>query len=57
MSDTCDSCGAGGDDLVTVQRIYLTFSDGRPADHRVADEFETWCSVCRLSYPHQEIDA
>lgn len=58
MSDTCDSCGTGGDDLVTVQRIYVTFGDdGRPADHRMADEFETWCGVCRLSYPHQEIDA
>ena len=24
-------------------------------DQRLADEFETWCAVCRVTYPHQEV--
>ena len=43
MSDRCDSCGDHGPDLVTVQRIYVTFdAEHRPAGHQLADEFETW---------------
>jgi hypothetical protein len=57
MSDRCDSCGDTGGDLAMVQRIYLTFDEAhQPAGHRLADEFETWCEVCRVTYPHQEID-
>ncbi|MCB0969902.1 MAG: hypothetical protein KDA97_00055 [Acidimicrobiales bacterium] len=58
MSDRCDSCGDHGPDLVTVQRIYVTFdAEHRPAGHQLADEFETWCAVCRVTYPHQEVGA
>lgn len=57
MSDRCDSCGATGDDLATVQRIYITFDEAQqPSGHRMSDEFETWCAACRVTYPHQEID-
>lgn len=58
MSDRCDSCGDDGPDLATVQRVYLVFDEQqRPVDHRLADEFETWCAVCRVTYPHQAVDA
>ncbi|MEZ5137659.1 MAG: hypothetical protein R2702_04265 [Acidimicrobiales bacterium] len=58
MSDRCDSCGDDGDDLLTVQRIYLEFDESnQPVGERLADEFETWCVVCRLTYPHQEVQA
>ena len=58
MSDRCDSCGDDGPDLMTVQRIYVTFDDDhQPVGHQLADEFETWCIVCRLTYPHQEVQA
>lgn len=56
MSDRCDSCGDPGPDLLTVQRIYVLFDDHHnPVGERLADEFETWCSVCRITYPHQEV--
>lgn len=55
--DRCDSCGDEGTGFVTVQRVYLLLDeDHRPAGEQLADEFETWCPVCRLSYPHQVID-
>jgi len=58
MGDRCDSCGDDGPDLVTVQRVYLVFNEHQqPVDHRLADEFETWCPACRVTYPHQEVDA
>ncbi len=58
MSDRCDSCGDEGTGFVTVQRIYVIFDEtNQPVDNRLADEFETWCPVCQLSYPHQEITA
>lgn len=56
MSDRCDSCGDGGPDLVTVQRIYVEFDEANlPVGERLADEFETWCVVCRVTYPHQAV--
>lgn len=56
MSDRCDSCGDGGPGLATVQRVYLVFDEGRnPVDERLADEFETWCAICRSTYPHQDV--
>lgn len=56
MSDRCDSCGDDGPDLATVQRVYVTFDEkNQPTGERLADEFETWCAVCRLSYPHQAV--
>jgi hypothetical protein len=58
MSDRCDSCGDDGPDLLVVQRLYLIFDEhGAPNGERLADEFETWCAVCRLSYPHTEVQA
>jgi len=56
MSDRCDSCGDEVPDLITVQRIYVVFDERNVAvDERLADEFETWCAVCRVTYPHQEL--
>lgn len=58
MSDRCDSCGDPGPGLLVVQRIYVEFDEAhQPAGHRLADELETWCAVCRLTYPHQEVVA
>ena len=58
MSDRCDSCGDDGPDLATVQRIYVGLDEHRqPTVHRLSDEFETWCPVCRITYPHQAVDA
>ena len=58
MSDRCDSCGDDGPDLITVQRVYVLFDEAnQPTGQRLADEFETWCPVCRLTYPHQEVVA
>ena len=58
MSDRCDSCGDDGPDLVTVQRVYVLFDEqGAATGERLADEFETWCAVCRITYPHQVVDA
>lgn len=56
MSDRCDSCGDDGPDLATVQRVYVQFDDAHVAvGERLADEFETWCAVCRVTYPHQDV--
>lgn len=58
MSDRCDSCGDDGPDLITVQRIYFQFDEtNQPVGERLADEFETWCAVCRITYPHQQVVA
>lgn len=58
MSDRCDSCGDDGPDLVTVQRVYLTLDEHQAVSgERLADDFETWCTVCRITYPHQEVAA
>ena len=57
VADRCDSCGDDTGDLVTVQRIYVTFDEAhQPTDHRLADEFESWCPVCVVTYPHQPVD-
>ena len=57
MSDRCESCGDDTTDLVTVQRIYVVFDEAhQPAGHRLADEFEAWCAICRITYPHQELE-
>lgn len=57
MGDRCDSCGDEGDGLMTVQRVYVRFDEaGRPTGEQLADGFETWCPICRVTYPHQEID-
>lgn len=56
MIDRCDSCGDEGTGFTTVQRIYVRFDESnQPIGEQLADEFETWCPVCRLTYPHQEI--
>ena len=56
MSDRCDSCGDGGPDLVTVQRVYVVFDDQHVAvGDRLADEFETWCAICQITYPPTSI--
>lgn len=56
MSDRCDSCGDGGPGLATVQRVYVTFDEHHvPTGERLSDEFETWCPVCRITYPHTPV--
>ncbi len=56
MGDRCDSCGDEGPELVTVQRVYVVFDEGhQPVGERLADDFETWCPVCRTTYPHQDV--
>lgn len=56
MGDRCDSCGDEGPDLATVQRIYVVFDDQhQPVDQRLSDEFETWCPICRVTYPHEDV--
>lgn len=58
MSDRCDSCGDDGPDLATVQRVYVTFDESHvPVGEQLADDFETWCIVCRSTYPHQPVAA
>ena len=56
MSDRCDSCGDDDPHLVTVQRVYVVFDESHVVvRERLADEFERWCPVCRVTYPHQEV--
>jgi hypothetical protein len=57
VSDRCDSCGDTGPDLQTVQRIYLKVDPTTHAvvDEQLADEFETWCPICRVTYAHQPV--
>lgn len=57
MSDRCDSCGDGGPDLTTVQRVYVVFEGREAVGERLADEFETWCAICRVTYPHQLVES
>lgn len=58
MNDRCESCGDDGPELSLVQRIYVTFDAANVATgEQLADEFETWCPVCRATYPHQEVAA
>ncbi|CAN5311116.1 hypothetical protein BH20ACT3_BH20ACT3_05350 [soil metagenome] len=56
MSDRCDSCGDDGPGLATVQRVYVLFDElNAPTGERLADDFETWCPVCRITYPHRDV--
>ena len=59
MSDRCDSCGDTGTDMKTVQRIYIKVDPNthQVVDEQLADEFETWCHICRATYAHQLIQA
>lgn len=57
MIERCESCGDEGTGYVTVQRVYLLLDErNQPAGQRLADEFETWCPVCQVTYPHQVIE-
>jgi hypothetical protein len=54
---TCDSCGATGEDLAAVRRVYVTPEDwDREGKAEVVDEVERWCFPCRTHYPHQEAE-
>ena len=55
MSDRCDSCGDGGPELASVQRVYVVFEENVAVGERLADDFETWCAICRVTYPHQAV--
>ncbi|MHB8328988.1 MAG: hypothetical protein ACYDD6_05090 [Acidimicrobiales bacterium] len=53
-SGTCESCGATGDALVKVCRVYLdTDAQGRVTGSHTIDEPERWCVSCRSLYPHE----
>lgn len=43
--------------MATVQRIYLKVDpvSHQVVDEQLADEFETWCPICRATYAHQLI--
>jgi len=61
--DACDSCGAPDDDLVAVQRVYVTpaawdLTDPDEAGAEtvaVMDGTERWCFPCRSHYPHRPV--
>ena len=58
MSDRCESCGDNGPDLAVVQRVYVVFDEAnQPIEQRLGDEFETWCVICRVTYPHEAVSA
>ena len=43
---------------VLRDRIYSgVWAEGQPIPtlDQLSDEFETWCAICRVTYPHQEI--
>lgn len=50
---TCESCGAAGETLVAVRRVYL--EDDGAGGLRVASTataVEWWCPACRAVYPN-----
>ncbi|MGY6500795.1 MAG: hypothetical protein ACXIVQ_07900 [Acidimicrobiales bacterium] len=57
MTTECDSCGAAGDPVTEVHRVYVTPERwDTPGSVQVVDETECWCVVCLLHYPHQVVD-
>jgi hypothetical protein len=54
---TCESCGAAGEELTLVRRVYVT-PESWDTDGRVdVAGLEWWCFLCRTHYPHQDPDA
>ena len=54
--ESCASCGAPGDDLQAVRRIYLIVdADGRVTGSETQEAGERWCRSCRALYPHEAI--
>jgi len=65
MSEACGSCGRDGEELQTVQRVYLDApspdaaiedadgDDGR--GYTLTDDIERWCPTCRLTFPHAPV--
>lgn len=51
---TCESCGADGEELAAVHRVYVTPQawDQEGSERRL-DEVERWCLVCLTHYPHE----
>ena len=63
MTEACGSCGRDGEDLETVQRVYLDApavgvdgpddaSDTGGPGYTLTDDIERWCPTCRLTFPH-----
>ncbi len=51
---TCESCGADGEELAAVHRMYVTPEAwDTPGSSRTLDEVERWCLVCLTHYPHE----
>ncbi|MGH9186254.1 MAG: hypothetical protein ACRD0U_10645 [Acidimicrobiales bacterium] len=56
-SGPCDSCGRDADDLVPVQRVYVTPEAwDTPERVEILADVERWCFACRTHYPHQPMD-
>jgi hypothetical protein len=65
--EACGSCGRDGEDLETVQRVYLDApapgaserghdaTDDSPG-YTLTDDIEQWCPTCRLTFPHLPVD-
>ncbi len=49
----CESCGASGEELTHVRRMYVTPESWDTPGKVEEGDFEWWCFVCRTHYPHQ----
>jgi hypothetical protein len=53
---TCESCGRDGEELVAVNRLYVTPEAwDTPGKVTRVDEVERWCVSCLTHYPHEEV--
>ncbi|HZD66100.1 MAG TPA: hypothetical protein VE152_08385 [Acidimicrobiales bacterium] len=56
MDGRCDNCTREDDDLVAVNRVYVTPEtwEGAGSTTRL-DQIEHWCFSCRSMYPHEVV--
>ena len=52
----CESCGREDEEIVAVQRYYITPAAGGTEEKVEAGDVEHWCFVCRTHYPHALLD-
>src|SRR5579885_3149192 len=56
LSQTCESCGRGDEELAEVRRVYITPAAWDTEERiEVVTDTEMWCFVCRTHYPHQPV--
>jgi hypothetical protein len=48
VNGTCSSCGAPGEELAPVHRVWVIPEPTRD------EELEWWCEACRAQYPHED---